>query len=130
MTTILPDAELMTGYDVKAALTHGLLIGGSPRRVLFGEAAIAASYQAEALHIGPYPLGFLARYVRAGGFTAALDLPEPVIGREASELVRRWLRAAAASGVDVEREVLFARWLASVALLITMRRRVREAGNH
>ncbi|MFD0277483.1 hypothetical protein ACFVHB_26740 [Kitasatospora sp. NPDC127111] len=129
MTTIRPDAELITGYDVEAALTRGLLIGGTPRRVLFGDAAIAASYQAEALSIGPYPLGFLARYVRAGGFTAALALPEPLNGREAAELVRGWLRAAAATGASVQREALFARWLASVALLITLRRRVREAGN-
>ncbi|MFH8385059.1 hypothetical protein ACH4E7_29645 [Kitasatospora sp. NPDC018058] len=129
MTTIRLDAELMTGYDVEAAITRGLLITGVPRRVLFSEAAIAASYQAEALLIGPYPLGFLARYVRAGGFTAALDLPEPVIGPEATELVRGWLRAAAATGADLQREVLFARWLASVALLITLRRRVREEWN-
>lgn len=129
MTTVRPDAELMTGYDVEAAVTRGLLIDGTPRRVLFGEAAIAASYQAESLCIGPYPLGFLARYVRAGGFTAALDLPEPVIGREAGELVRGWLRAAAATGADLQREALFARWLATVALLITMRRRVRGEGS-
>ncbi|MGW3046188.1 hypothetical protein ACWC9T_40890 [Kitasatospora sp. NPDC001159] len=129
MTAILLDAELMTGYDVEAAITRGLLIDGVPRRVLFGEAAIAASYQAEALLVGPHPLGFLAQYVRAGGFTAALDLPEPVIGREAGDLVRGWLRAAAVTGADLQREVLFARWLVSVALLITMRRRVREDGN-
>ncbi|MER7672456.1 hypothetical protein ABTY61_28915 [Kitasatospora sp. NPDC096128] len=129
MTNVLPDAELMTGYDVEAALTRGLLIDGTPRRVLFGEAAIAASYQAEALHIGPYPLGFLAQYVRAGGFAAALDLPEPVIGREAGELVRGWLRAAAAGGADLRREVLFARWLAEVALLISMRREARQEGD-
>ncbi|MFD8706412.1 hypothetical protein ACFV1W_28040 [Kitasatospora sp. NPDC059648] len=129
MTTILPDAELMTGYEVEAAITRGLLIDGVPRRVLFSEAVIAASYQAEALSIGPYPLSLLARYLRAGGFTAALDLPEPVIGPDAAELVRGWLRAAAATGANLQREVLFARWLASVALLITMRRRVREEGN-
>jgi hypothetical protein len=129
MTTVRPDAELMSGYDVEAAITRGLLIDGVPRHVFFSEAAIAASYQAEALLIGPYPLGFLAQYVRAGGFTAALDLPEPVIGQEAGELVRGWVRAAAATGAGVQREVLFARWLASVALLITMRRQVREVAN-
>ncbi|MFE4394465.1 MULTISPECIES: hypothetical protein [Streptomycetaceae] len=129
MTDILPDTELMTGYDVEAAITRGLLIDGVPRRVFFGEAAIAASYQAEALHMGPHPLGVLAQYVRAGGFAGALDLPEPVIGREPGELVRGWLRAAAAGGADLGREVLFARWLAEVALLITMRRRVREEGS-
>ncbi|MFJ7248184.1 hypothetical protein ACIQWA_26620 [Kitasatospora sp. NPDC098652] len=128
MTDILPDTELMTGYDVEAALTRGLLIDGTPRRVLFSEAAIAASYQAERLGIGPHPLYFLAQYVRAGGIAAALDLSEPVIGREPGELVRGWLRAAAAGGADLRRDVLFARWLAEVALLITMRRRVREEG--
>ncbi|MFD8706647.1 hypothetical protein ACFV1W_29260 [Kitasatospora sp. NPDC059648] len=92
MTNVLPDADLVHGYDVEAAITRGLLIDDVPRQVLFGEAAIAASYQAEALRIGPYPLGFLAQYVRTGGFSTALDLPEPVIGREASELVRGWLR--------------------------------------
>ncbi|MFI9157821.1 hypothetical protein [Kitasatospora aureofaciens] len=124
MTPIL-DSELMNGYDVEAAITRGLLIDGAPRRVFGGEAAIAASYQAEALHIGPYPLNFLAQYVRAGGFASALDLPEPVIGPEARELVRGWLRAAAATGANLRREVLFAHWLASVALLIAMRRDVR-----
>ncbi|ARF81294.1 hypothetical protein ACIG0C_32425 [Kitasatospora aureofaciens] len=128
MTNVLPDAELMHGYDVEAAITRGLLIDGVTRQVLFGEAAIAASYQAEALRIGPYPLGFLAQYVRTGGFSAALDLPEPVIGREAGELVRGWLRAAAGAGANLQREVVFARWLAEVALLITMRRDVRGEG--
>jgi hypothetical protein len=51
--------------------------------------------------------------VRAGGFTAVLDPPEPVIGREAAELVRGWLRAAAATGADLQREVLLARWPAA-----------------
>ncbi|MFF9640871.1 hypothetical protein [Kitasatospora aureofaciens] len=79
--------------------------------------------------MGDNPLGFLARYVRTGGFSAALDLPEPVIGREAGELVRGWLRAAAGAGANLQREVVFARWLAEVALLITMRRDVRgESG--
>lgn len=127
MTTVVPDTELAAGYDVEAALTRGLLLEGTPRRVMFGEAAIVACYQADGLGTGPHPLTVLARIVRAGGFAAALDLPEPVMGREAAELVRGWLRAAAASGADFEREVLFSRWLEAVALFIGLRRRVREA---
>ncbi|MFF2149443.1 hypothetical protein [Kitasatospora sp. NPDC058190] len=42
-----------------------------------------------------------------------LDLPEPAIGRRAAELVCDWLRAAAATGADLQREVLFARWPAA-----------------
>ncbi|MFJ9694753.1 hypothetical protein [Kitasatospora sp. NPDC101183] len=124
--TAVSDAELVIGYHVEAALTRGLLLEGTPRRVLFGEAAIAACYQADALGTGPRPLAVLARIVRAGGFAAALDLPEPVMGREAGELVRGWVRAAAATGADLHREVLFSRWLEAVALFIGLRRRVRD----
>ncbi|GAA1952329.1 hypothetical protein [Kitasatospora viridis] len=122
MTGTRHDSELR-GLDVPAAVTRGLLIEGGPRRALFTEAAIAASHEAEQAGIGPYPLGFLARHVRAGGFAAALALPEPVIGARGTELVRDWLRAGAAAGDGIEREQLFARWLAEVALLIELRRR-------
>ncbi|MEK2489660.1 hypothetical protein WN990_08865 [Kitasatospora purpeofusca] len=127
MTTVRSDAEL-ADLDVPAAVTRGLLLAGGPRQALFTEAAIAAAHRAEAAGIGPYPLGFLARHVRAGGFAAALALPEPVIGESGTALVRDWLRAAAATGADVGREHLFARWLAEVAALLELRRDARAGG--
>ncbi|WP_051969423.1 hypothetical protein [Kitasatospora azatica] len=116
------DTEL-ADLDVPAAITRGLLLDGGPRRALFTEAAIAACHQAEQAGLGPYPLGFLARHVRAGGFTAALDLTEPAPGEPAGALVRGWIRAAAATGLDLGREHLFARWLGRVAALVELRRR-------
>ncbi|MCX4688994.1 hypothetical protein OG401_32660 [Kitasatospora purpeofusca] len=127
MTTVRSDAEL-ADLDVPAAVTRGLLLAGGPRRALFTEAAIAAAHRAEAAGIGPYPLGFLARHVRAGGFAAAIALPEPVIGEAGTALVRDWLGAAAATGADVGREHLFARWLAEVAALLELRRDARAGG--
>ncbi|MFI6843918.1 hypothetical protein OG535_31385 [Kitasatospora sp. NBC_00085] len=124
MTTVRPDAEL-ADLDVPAAITRGLLLAGGPRQALFTEAAIAATHRAEAAGVGPYPLGFLARHVRAGGFAAALALPEPVIGAAGRALVRDWLQAAAATGADVAREHLFARWLAEVSALLALRRDLR-----
>ncbi|MCX4745550.1 hypothetical protein OG455_08440 [Kitasatospora sp. NBC_01287] len=126
MRTEREDAELLD-LDVATAITRGLLLAGGPRQALFTEAAIAACHQAERAGLGAYPLSFVARHVRAGGFTAALDLREPAPGEQARELVRDWIRAAAASGLDVSRELLFARWLAQVAALIALRRRTREA---
>ncbi len=128
MTTVRSDAEL-ADLDVPAAVTRGLLLAGGPRQALFTEAAIAAAHRAEAAGVGPYPLGFLARHVRTAGFEAALALPEPVIGEAGSTLVRTWLRAAAATGSDVAREHLFARWLAEVAALLELRRDARAEGS-
>ncbi|MEU6233977.1 hypothetical protein [Kitasatospora sp. NPDC047058] len=127
MTTVRPDAEL-ADLDVPAAITRGLLLPGGPRQALFTEAAIAAAHRAEAADVGPYPLGFLAQHVRAGGFAAALALPEPVISRPGRALVRSWLEAAAASGADLGREHLFARWLAEVSALLALRRDLRALG--
>ncbi|MFF2044937.1 hypothetical protein ACFVVX_31440 [Kitasatospora sp. NPDC058170] len=127
MTTVRPDAEL-ADLDVPTAITRGLLLAGGPRQALFTEAAIAATHHAEAAGVGPYPLSFLAQHVRAGGFAAALDLPEPVIGQTGRTLVRSWLQAAAASGADLGREHLFARWLAEVSALLALRRDLRELG--
>ncbi|WP_406206613.1 hypothetical protein OH807_33175 [Kitasatospora sp. NBC_01560] len=128
MTTVRPDAEL-ADLDVPAAITRGLLLTGGPRQALFTEAAIAAAHRAEAADVGPYPLGFLAQHVRAGGFAAALALPEPVISRPGRTLVRSWLEAAAASGADLGREHLFARWLAEVSALLALRRDLRALGD-
>ncbi|MFJ9843750.1 hypothetical protein ACIRYZ_25510 [Kitasatospora sp. NPDC101155] len=73
----------------------------------------AADRETAVQQLRDVPPGFLAQYVRVGSLTAALDLPEPAIGREAAELVRGRLRAAAATGADLRREVLFARWPAA-----------------
>jgi hypothetical protein len=116
------DTEL-AGLDVAAAISQGIGGDTGARHSLFTEAAIVAAIEAEALGMGPYPMGFLARLVRAGGVTAALRLPEPLIGAEASTLARCWLEAALAAGTGVTQDQVFARWLEMVATLLAVRRR-------
>jgi hypothetical protein len=95
---------------------------GAARSALFREVAIAASWQAEKLGIGPYPLSFLARYVRAAGVRGALELPEPLIGAERAELVRSWMSAAVAADTMPADDDLFAQWLDAVAMFLAVRR--------
>ncbi len=116
------DSEL-AGLDVAAAISKGLGTDAHTRHALFTEAAIAAAIEAEALGVGPYPVGFLARVVRAGGVTAALRLPEPLVGAEPGALARCWLEAALAAGTGVNQDQVFARWLEMVATLLAVRRR-------
>ncbi len=116
-----PDSELQ-GIDIRAALARGLLLDGVPRRALFTEAAIAASWQVQDLDIGPYPVVFLARFVRTGGILAALELPEPLIGAAPTALARDWLAAARSAGTGLAVERLFAQWLDMVAALVALRR--------
>lgn len=121
--------------DIAAAITRGLAPdgdghegdghGGNARRTMFSEAAIAASWQVERLGIGPYPLRFLARHVRAAGCAGALNLPEPLIGAEATQLVRVWLTAASAADEGLAGDDQFAQWLDMVAALIAIRRKTR-----
>jgi hypothetical protein len=122
------DAELR-GVDVTAALGRGLVDApdGPDRQRLFTSAAIAAALAAEDLHVGPYPLGFLARYVRTAGLAMALKLPEPLIRPEQAELVRDWMRAAESAAPGSRRDDVFARWLDMVAALLTARRKARLA---
>lgn len=122
---IRPDAELH-GLDVPAAITRGLVFDGVARRMLYDEAAIAAALKAEERGVGPYPVRFLAGYVRSAGIEAALALPEPLIGPERAELARDWLFAARSAGSRLELDVLFARWLDMVAALLALRRAARE----
>jgi hypothetical protein len=96
---------------------------GAARSALFREVAIAASWQAEELGIGPYPLSFLARYVRAAGVRGSLELPEPLLGAERAELVRGWMSAAVAADTVPADDDLFAQWLDAVAMFIAVRRR-------
>jgi hypothetical protein len=120
------DSDLRS-LDVPAAITRGLLMAGVPRRLLFTDAAIAASWQAQDLGVGPYPVDFLGCCVRAGGVRAALDLPEPLIGAAQTALAREWLSAALAAGESVERDVLVANWLGTVSALLAVRRRASRA---
>jgi hypothetical protein len=123
----VPDSDL-AGLDVTAAITRGLSMGGGARHLLFTDAAIAASIEAESLGIGPVPVGFLARFIRAGGVAAARRLPEPLPGADAAALARRWMDpslAVAASGVNVDED--FARWLEMVAALMALRRSAGSA---
>jgi hypothetical protein len=118
------DSEL-AGLDVAAAISRGIGAAGQSRHVMFTEAAIAAAIQAEALGVGPYPVGFLARFVRTGGVAAALRLPEPLVGAESCALARGWMEAALAAGSSVDADLVFARWLEMVATLMAARRSVR-----
>lgn len=119
-----PDAELR-GLDVPAAITRGLLLDGVPRRMLYSDAAVAAALEAEERSVGPYPVRFLARYVRSAGVEEAMALPEPLIRPEQAELARDWLQAARAAGPGLESDALFARWLDMVASLLAVRRAAR-----
>lgn len=127
------DGELRA-LDVPNALTRGLLVDGTPRRHLFSEAAIAASWQAQDLGVGPYPLRFLAGFVRSAGLDEALALDEPLNGAEPAALAREWFAAAgqAVRGGTAQQstaqqlavEELLARWIELVATLIAVRRQV------
>lgn len=123
---VRPVAEL-AGLDVVVAISHGIGAAGEPRHVMFTGAAIAAAFQAEALGVGPYPVAILSRFVRAGGVTAALRLPEPLPGAESSALARSWLEAALAGESSVDTDLVFARWLEMVATLMAARRSVQSA---
>ena len=118
------DAELRT-LDVEGAIAEGMAAdsnaGSAARRAMFADAAVAGSLRAEALGVGPHPLNHLARYVRAAGRSAALALPEPLIGEQATALARSWLAAAGTDGGTVADDV-FAQWLDAVAALISLRR--------
>ena len=116
-----PDADLRD-LDVESAITRGRSWPGAARGALFREVAIAASWQAEELGVGPYPLSFLARYVRAAGVRGALELPEPLIGTEPAELVRNWMSAAVAADTTPADDDLFAQWLDAVAMFLAVRR--------
>ena len=118
-----PDADL-TDLDVEAEITRGMSWTGAARDLLFREAAIAASWKAQELGVGPYPLTFLARYVRTAGIRQALELPEPLIGAERAELVRGWLAAAITTAATPAADDLFAQWLDAVAALLAVRRSV------
>jgi hypothetical protein len=122
--TVRPDAEL-AGLDVAAAISQGIGAAGESRHVMFTGAAIAAAIQTEALGAGPYPVGILSRFVRAGGIAAALRLPEPLVGSESSALARTWMESALAAGSSVDADLIFARWLEMVATLMAARRSVR-----
>jgi hypothetical protein len=116
-----PDSDL-GGLDVEAALTRGMTWTGTARTVLYREVAIAASLRAERLDVGPYPLTFLARYVRAAGVRGALALPEPLIGAAQAELVRGWMTAAVTADATPADDDLFAQWLDTVAMFLAVRR--------
>jgi hypothetical protein len=121
--TARPDTDLRD-LDVEAAIARGLVLDGPARKAMFTEAAIAASWHAQDLGVGPYPLAFLARCIRSMGIPAALELPEPLIGAQPTALARDWMAAAAGTGPDLARDELFARWLETIAALIATRRNV------
>ncbi|NEW54723.1 hypothetical protein GV794_03440 [Nocardia cyriacigeorgica] len=119
--------------DIAAAIATGMPKPGPARVALFGDGVVAAALAAEDLTTDAYSLEFLADCVRSLGVNAALELPEPLIGVERTELVRGWMSAACAeSGIDVARDELFARWLEAVALVLSARARAAgtDSGVH
>ncbi len=122
--TIRPDGELAE-LDIDAAIADGLADDGPVRRAMFGAAAIAAALRLEPYGVGPYPVRFLARYVRAAGRSAALELPEPLVGAEPQALARAWLTASSTVDDGLVADRTFAQWLDMVAALLAIRRRVR-----
>ncbi|MEU0503566.1 hypothetical protein [Nocardia sp. NPDC005998] len=119
----------LRGLDVPAALVAGMPEPGPARRILFAEAAIAASLAVQDLGVGPHPVRFLAGCVRSLGLDGALQLPEPLIGDQPTRLVREWMSAAhTGPDPDIARDDLFARWLEAVALLIEVRQQALHPG--
>lgn len=113
-------------FDIDSAIVAGMGDEDSgARRAMFSAAAVAAALRLEACGIGPYPVRFLGRYVRAAGRGAALGLPEPLVGTPAVELVRGWLGASVGVMDGLAGDSLFAQWLDMVAALIAVRRRGR-----
>ncbi|MGA5822425.1 hypothetical protein ACPC54_31735 [Kitasatospora sp. NPDC094028] len=111
--------------DVPTLLRYGLAFGGHHRAALFGEGAVAAALEADALGVLPRSLSFLAEVVRSGGTRYAAELPEPLPGPEAAGLARAWLTAAATTITTVDGDQLLARWLMAVAEVLGLRRTVR-----
>lgn len=103
----------------------GVAQDGAARRQLFTAAAIAAALRLEPYGTGPYPLRFLARYVRAAGRSAALALPEPLVGEHPAIFARQWLSAASTVDDGLAGDQAFAQWLDMVAAIIAIRRRTR-----
>ncbi|MBO0869546.1 MAG: hypothetical protein J2P15_13370 [Micromonosporaceae bacterium] len=126
-----PDSELLD-LDIPAAIAAGIAGGKVQHRSMFTDAAIAASLRLEEHGVGPYPVLFLAGYVRSAGRVAALALPQPLVGSEPAELARRWLAAScpadgAPAGDDIDADIMFARWLEMVAALLSLRRSARRS---
>ncbi|HEX4226117.1 MAG TPA: hypothetical protein VHZ97_27380 [Pseudonocardiaceae bacterium] len=123
-TAVRPDSELAE-LNINAVIAAGLSDDESARRTLFTEGAIAAALCLEPHGTGPYPVRFLARYVRAAGRAAALELPEPLVGAEPGALARQWLTAASTVDTGLTADRAFAQWLDMVAALIAIRGRTR-----
>ncbi|MCF6524036.1 hypothetical protein [Streptomyces sp. JJ36] len=118
-----PDEELRT-LDVPLMLRYGLTLGGPHRAALFGDGAVAAALQAEALGVLPRSVSYLGEVVRRGGTRHAAGLPEPLPEAEPSVLADEWLTAAAAvvTPADVDADETLARWLEAVAAVMALRR--------
>lgn len=115
----------MRRIDVQAAIIRDLteVVKDPSRQAMYPASAIAAALAAEDLHVRPYPLSFLARFIRTAGLKAAQQLPEPLIRPSQADLVRGWMRAAARAPAGIRRDDAFAQWLQMVAALLAIRRR-------
>lgn len=122
------DDELLAATDVAVLLRYGLTHDAF-RTALFGDGAIAAAVTLDRLGVVPRSLSFVAKIVRAGGLRYAVELPEPLPSREASELLRDWLETAAQVAEGPEAEGRVARWLDTVAEIAGLRRAARSRGD-
>lgn len=93
------DDSRMSPDDVETAIARALRWGGTARAILLNDAALASAGALDDLDIGVFPVEFLAYCVRSMGLERAAELAEPLPGREASELARGWLVAAAQAGL-------------------------------
>ncbi|MBO8198459.1 hypothetical protein JW613_09085 [Streptomyces smyrnaeus] len=116
------DAEL-SSLDVPLLLRYGLTLGGAHRTALFGDGAVAAALIAEELGVLPRAVAFLAEVVRRDGLRAAVELPEPLPGREAARTASEWLTTASSvlGEADLENEEQLARWFEAVATIMALR---------
>ncbi|MFB6435671.1 hypothetical protein ACFCVY_02660 [Streptomyces sp. NPDC056411] len=123
------DDEL-AALDVAALVRYGFGFGGPHRATLFGDGAAGAAVALDRQGVLPRAVAFLAAIVRSGGTAYAAELPEPVPGDAAVQLVRGWLESAASVVRTVDGEQDVARWLESVAALMALRLtyRTRSAG--
>ncbi|MFF1355725.1 hypothetical protein [Streptomyces sp. NPDC058297] len=120
------DDEVLAATDVPTLLRHGLT-RETFRTALFGDGAIAAAVTLDRLGVLPRSVTYVAKIVRAGGLEYAAGLAEPLPSREASACLQDWLETAAQAGGAPGDEARAARWLETVAEIVSMRRAGRGA---
>ncbi|MGW2278699.1 hypothetical protein [Streptomyces sp. NPDC001770] len=125
------DDDELARLDITVLLRYGLTAGPGPRRTaLIGDGAAAAAVVLDRLGTEPRSVAFLADTVRAGGLARAVELPEPVPGREAAVLVHAWLRTGAELVGGIAADDTAATWLHAVATIIELKQLTRARGQN